>query len=161
VRGNRKRREVKSSRSRSFPIHPNLLKVLQSLPRVDGYVFHGRRGGRLKPDTVRRVLVREVIQPLSAKFPTPEGEKGFQDGRLHSFRHAFCNTCANAGVPERVLMDWLGHNDAGMIRIYYHLHDKESRKQMNALDFLGGAGGRSAGDANQGSLEGGGAVPST
>ena len=53
--------ELKSGRSRSFPIHPDLLKVLQGMPRVDAYVFHGPRGGRLKPDTVRRILVREVI----------------------------------------------------------------------------------------------------
>ena len=145
VRGDRKRRQTKSSRSRSFPIHPDLLLVLKSMPRIDGYVFHGSRNGRLKPDTVRRVLVREVIMPLTAKYPTPSGEKGFEHGRLHSFRHAFCSTCANSGVPERMVMDWLGHNDSAMIRTYYHLHDAESRRRMNALDFLGGAGGRSDG----------------
>jgi integrase len=30
----RKRRELKSGRSRSFPIHPDLLEVLQGMPRV-------------------------------------------------------------------------------------------------------------------------------
>ena len=36
-----------------------------------------------------------------------------------------------------------------MIHVYYHLHDAESRRQMNQLDFLGGAGGRSAGHDGQ------------
>jgi hypothetical protein len=36
-----------------------------------------------------------------------------------------------------------------MIRHYYHLHDEESKRQMNKLDFLGGAGGRSADDAEE------------
>ena len=40
-----------------------LLAVLKGLPHRDGYIFHGPRGGRLKPDTVRRILVREVIEP--------------------------------------------------------------------------------------------------
>ena len=43
-------------------------------------------------------------------------------------------------------MDWLGHADSEMIRHYYHVHDEEARRRMNDLDFLGGAGGRSAGD---------------
>ena len=117
--------------------------------RIDAYVFHGPRGGRLKPDTVRRILVREVIEPLTERFPSPTDEKGFRDARLHSFRHYFCSTCANSGVPERMVMEWLGHVDSEMVRHYYHLHDEEARRRMADLDFLGGAGGRSAGEVCQ------------
>ena len=141
----RERRKVKSGRSRSFPLHPHLVKVLQRLRRAGAYVFYGPRGGRLKPDTVRRILVREVIEPLMERFPTSEGERGFMHGRLHSFRHYFCSTCANNSVPERMVMDWLGHADSEMIRHYYHLHDEEAKRRMDSLDFLGGAGGRSVG----------------
>jgi len=95
---------------------------------------------------MRRILIREVIEPLAEKFPTPEGGKGFAHGRLHSFRHYFCSTCANNGEPERMVMDWLGHADSEMIRHYYHLHDEEAKRRMDGLDFLGGAGGRSVGD---------------
>lgn len=83
------RRTLKSGRSRSFPIYTELLPVLQGLPRVDQYVFHGPRSGRLKADTVRRVLVRDALEPLASKFPSTSGGKGFVDGRLHSFRHYF------------------------------------------------------------------------
>ncbi len=138
------RREVKGRRSRSCPIHPDLAEVLRSRQRQGPYAFYGPRGGRLKPDTVRRTFIREVIEPLQERFPTPPGEKGFRDGRLHSFRHAFCSRCANENVPERMVMDWLGHHDSAMIRHYYHLHDDESRRRMNQMDFLGTAGGRSA-----------------
>ena len=146
VTSDRNRRELKSGRSRSFPIHLDLVAVFKRLPRTDAYVFHGPRAGQLKTHTVRRILVREVIKPLTEQFPTPEGERGFKDGRLHSFRHYFCSTCANNGVPERMLMDWLGHANSEMISNYYHLHDEEARRQMNQLDFLGGAGGRSDGN---------------
>jgi site-specific recombinase XerD len=148
-RGNHQRRELKSGQSRSFPLHPDFLEVLRQLNQVDRYVFHGPRGGRLKPDTARRVLQREVIEPLADRFPAPEGAKGFSSGRLHSFRHAFCSTCANSGVPERMVMAWLGHHDSEMIRTYYHLHDQQSRREMSRLDFLGGAGGCSAGADHQ------------
>jgi integrase len=114
-------------------MHSDLLGVLRALPPGEGYVFRGPRGGRLKPDTVRRILVREVLEPLAHRFPST-GEKGFRDGRLHSFRHYFCSTCANSGVPERMVMEWLGHVDSEMVRHYYHLHDAEARQRMAGLD---------------------------
>ena len=107
------RRSTKSSRSRHIPIHENLAALLESLPRRSTSVFLGPRGGRLKPDTVRNILVREVIKPLSKQFPKKfPGERSFEDGRLHSFRHYFCSTCANTGIPERVVMAWLGHSSS-------------------------------------------------
>ncbi|MCR9117599.1 MAG: site-specific integrase [bacterium] len=81
---------------------------------------------------------------ISEQFPNEDGERGFKDVRLHSFRHYFCSTCANNLVPERMVMDWLGHADSDMIRHYYHLHDEEAKRRMNQLDFLGNAGGRFA-----------------
>ena len=116
--------------------------MLEGMARAgDGLVFHGPKGGRLKPDTVRRALIREVLAPLRERFPTPPGQVGFADGRLHSFRHYFCSTCANRGVPEQVVMQWLGHRDSAMVRHYYHLFDDEAQRQMSRLDFLGEAGG--------------------
>ena len=142
------RRQLKSGRGRSFPINMALLGILERLPRVGKYVFYGPRGGRLKPDTVRRILIRDVINPLSKRFPSSGEEDGFRNGRLHSFRHYFCSMCANNRVPERMLMDWLGHCDSSMVVHYYHLHDSTSRRQMDRLDFLGGSDGRSA-DADE------------
>ena len=147
-KSSRANRELKSGRSRMLPIHQDLEVVLQSLPKLDQYLFHGPRGGRLKPDTVRNVLIREVIEPLAPKFPSPADEKGFKDGRLHSFRHYFVSTCANNNVPERVTMEWLGHQDSEMVRHYYHLHDEEARRQMARLDPLGTAGKQLPGNGN-------------
>lgn len=144
-----KRRELKSGRSRSFPVHHDLLSVLQKRPRQGAHVFYGPRGGRLKPDTARRTLIREVIEPLSDQFPSPEEEQGFKDVRFHSFRHYFCSMCANNGVPERMVMDWLGHSNSEMIRHYYHLHNEEAQRRMGSLNFLGAAGGRSAGEREE------------
>jgi integrase len=137
-----KARQTKSGRSRSFPIHDDLRRVLEGLPRSpDGLVFHGPRRGRLKPDTVRRILIRDVLTPLGERFATPDGEIGFASGRLHSFRHYFCSRCANSGVPEQVVMSWLGHADSKMVRHYYHLHDDEAQRHMKRLQFLGESGG--------------------
>jgi hypothetical protein len=78
---------------------------------------------------------------------------GFKDGRLHSFRHYFASMCAMRGVPERVAMEWLGHKDSEMVRHYFHLHDAESRLQMERLDPIGNTGTRLAGIVNKAAAE--------
>jgi integrase len=142
------RRQTKSGRSRSFPIHPELMLVLKLLPHTDLYILHGPRGGRLKPDTVRNVLIAKVLEPLAPRFSATDETKGFKDGRLHSFRHYFCSRCADSGVPERIVMEWLGHADSAMVRHYYHLNDEEAKRQMDGLDLIGLAGKRFAGNDN-------------
>lgn len=132
---NRPARTLKGGYGRKFPIHKELLAVLKTISRNrDGFVFHGPAGGRLKADTVRRALVREVLTPLAERFPTPEGEVGFAQGRLHSFRHFFCSLCASTpGVTQWVVMRWLGHRDSKMVEHYFHLHDDEARRQMRQI----------------------------
>lgn len=141
-------RQLKSGRSRSLPLHEELVAVLKAKSRSGALVFHGPRGGRLKPDTVRIILIREVIEPLAKRFAAEPGKKSFIDGRLHSFRHYFASMCANQGTAERIAMEWLGHADSEMVRHYYHLHDAESRQQMGKLNLLGKAGKRSPGHDN-------------
>lgn len=133
-------RQLKSGRSRSLPLHADLLTVLKALPRRAALIFYGPRGGKLKPDTVRNILIRDVIKPLAKQFPGQLGKKSFANGRLHSFRHYFASMCANQGTAERIAMEWLGHADSEMVRHYYHLHDAESRQQMAKLNLLGSAG---------------------
>ncbi len=83
-------RTTKSHRDHSLPVHEELIPVLRRLPRLsDGRVFHGPKGGKLKPDTVRNILKREVLPTLAEKFPPSGDDPGIAAGRLHSFRHYF------------------------------------------------------------------------
>lgn len=131
---------TKSHRDRILDVHPDLLPVLRALyaqRKPDQRVFHGPRGGRLKPDTVRNVLQRDVLAALAEQFPAADGRAGIAAGRVHSFRHYFASTAANAGVLEQVLMDWLGHAESAMIRHYYHLQRDEARRQMAKIPSPG------------------------
>jgi integrase len=74
---------------------------------------------------------------LAEQFPQADDALGFRDGRRHSFRHYFCSKCWNEGVPEQIVMAWLGHRDSAMVRHYYHLHDGEAQRQMERLRFVG------------------------
>ena len=127
-------RTLKGGQGRSFPVHDELKLVLEAIPqKADGLVFHGPLGGRLKADTARTTLIRDVLRPLSSRFPTPAGGVGFADGRLHSFRHFFCSLCASQGIPQQVVMRWLGHQDSKLVAHYFHLHDDEARRQMRRV----------------------------
>jgi integrase len=138
---------IKSGKGRTLPIHPDLVQIFAEIPKRDAYVFHGPRGGRLKPDTVRLTLIKKVIKPLAPRFPSNHGEQGFADGRLHSFRHYFASMCAmNPHLTERVAMLWLGHQDSAMVRHYFHLHDAESRRQMARLQPIGNTGNQLTGE---------------
>jgi integrase len=131
-------RTTKGKRGRILPIHPNLRTVLTELKRhPDGRVFHGPREGVLKPDTVRVILRREVIEPLKARFPTAPGEIGFEHATPHSFRHFFCSQAFLGGASEADIKDWLGHRDSRMVAHYRHLADADSQRKMQGIDFLG------------------------
>lgn len=135
------RRETKSGRSRSFPLSAEFCAVLQSMDRSkDGKIFHGPLGGTLKPDTLRNVLIRDVLNLLEGRFPSSSDTVGFKDGRLHSFRHFFCSKCANSGVPELMVMEWLGHADSAMVRHYYHMSNHEAQRRMSQLRFVDNIG---------------------
>ena len=131
-------RRTKGRRGRTLPIHPQLREVLERLePHSDGLLLHGPRGGVIKPDTVRRILIRDVLKPLQDRFPTPPGEIGFADGRLHSFRHYFVSQSFLSGASEGEIMDWVGHKDSKMVAHYRYLRNEDSQRKMQQINFLG------------------------
>lgn len=133
------RRRTKNRRDRSFPINAELLAVLENINRhKDGRVFHGPLGGLLKPDTVRNNLKKKILPRVAENFRRRGVETEVERGRLHSFRHFFCSQCADNNVPIQMVMDWLGHEDSGMARYYYHMADKRSQEEMKRLKFIEG-----------------------
>jgi integrase len=130
------RRRLKSGRSRTIPLHQQVLELLETKCDREGILLRGPDGNPLDPKMVRKSFINQVIHPLLERFPERQGERSFRDGRLHSFRHYFCSTCANQGVAERALMSWLGHANSDMIRIYYKLHDDESLRQLSSINFI-------------------------
>jgi integrase len=131
-------RTTKSGASRRIPIHPRLQVILELLQKdsLGGLVFRAQKGGPLHTRNVLEAFIDDVVEPLKDQFPSDEGEAGFATGRLHSLRHYFCSVCANEGVPERVLMTWLGHSSSAMVKRYYHLNNEEAQLQMRKLGKL-------------------------
>lgn len=132
-----KQRRLKGKRGRSIPLAKQVVEILSRMSRhQDGRIFHGPNGGRLKPDTVRNVFIREVINPLESRFPSSKDEVGFKDGRLHGFRHFFVSQAFLRKVSENQIKDWVGHRDSRVIELYRHQHDQHSHETMQDIDLL-------------------------
>jgi integrase len=130
-------RTTKGKRSRKIPIHPRLREVLATITRgTDGRVFHAERGGQLRPRNVLTVFIRDVIEPLAEKFPTPDGEIGFKHGRVHSFRHFFVSQAFLGGASEGEIREWVGHADSKMVEHYRHLGRKDAVRRMEQISFV-------------------------
>ena len=70
----------------------------------------------------------------SSKLGLPRGR--FQGFTIHSLRHSFETIFVNAGIPQRVIDTWLGHNsDRSMASVYYKLSDVDSQLFMQKVPF--------------------------
>jgi integrase len=102
-------RTTKSSLGRIVPLHRELQHLFGSMSGdYRGRVFHGPRRGRLKPDTVRNVLTRDVLPHVAKAMYPRDSSPRMLDGRVHSLRHTFCTIAYRAGWPERMIwMSWV------------------------------------------------------
>ncbi|HBN77819.1 MAG TPA: hypothetical protein DD473_18815 [Planctomycetaceae bacterium] len=129
-------RTIKGKRGRTIPLHESFKTILLQIPKhQDGLIFHGPLGGKMKPDVVRRNLIKHVLEPLRYRFPIPAGEIGFEHGRLHSFRHYFVSEAFRQNVTEAQIMEWVGHKDSEMIKLYRHLRADDGHRHMQRLNF--------------------------
>ncbi len=129
-------RTIKGKRGRTIPLHESFKAILKQIPvHGDGIVFHGPLGGKLKPDVIRRNLIKHILEPLSSSFPVPAGEIGFVHGRLHSFRHYFVSEAFRQNVTEAQIMEWVGHKDSEMVKLYRHLRADDGHRHMQRLNF--------------------------
>jgi integrase len=117
VRRNYTRRRFgtpKSRRSsRSVPMSGRLAEELRRHFQASAFqadedlVFcHPHTGGPLDAARLRR------------RFKEALASAGVRQIRFHDLRHTFGTHCASAGVPMRVLREWLGHRDLTTTLIY-------------------------------------------
>ena len=141
-------RSTKGKRSRIVPIHRHLRPMFDSLSKVkQGQMFYGPRGGKLKPDVVRTVLVRDVLPAVARQLYPKQARPKMLRGRVHSFRHFFATMAYRAGLPERTILDIMGHRSSEITRLYRHLSQDEYRKAVDQLPGLADLPEEDSGDS--------------
>jgi integrase len=133
--------ETKNRKSRKVPIHDRLLTILQTLPRqTRSFVFTEPPSDRY-PNGDHQLNVKrlnELFQKVVKRLGLVTGRK-HHGLVLHSLRHFFETICVNAGVPQRVVDNWMGHaSDRSMASFYYSLSDDESQRFVKSVPFGSG-----------------------
>ena len=136
-RSSKKARTTKGKRTRSVPVHASLMETLKKISASkQGKVFQHPKNVELSYQIVLDSLKKELLEGVKEQFPSADGEIGFQNGRLHSFRHFFVSECFRQGVPEDRIRDWVGHQDSRMLNRYRHLRPEDGLLHMAKLNFL-------------------------
>ena len=131
---------TKTGQSRKVPIHPRLRAALESLPTpASGWYFTAAKCSRYPSGDhwINPNGVNDGFILLLKNLGMPAGRKsGYV---THSLRHFFETFTVNAGIPQRVIDTWLGHNaDKSMAAVYYALGDAESQAFMLRVPFRTG-----------------------
>ncbi len=107
----------KDKDDRFVPIHPRIKPLIRSLPRNDTLVLPGLRD---------RLLLSKFKQ--AAKIAGISGRV-----TVHGLRHSFVSMCAASHVPQRLVLDWVGHSSSSITQLYYHRSERASEYAMEEL----------------------------
>lgn len=123
-------KSTKTALDRKIPLQPAVREILPKLAAEnEGLLFRGPRGGKVISETFGNGLRKFALEPLKAKFK----HRRFMTITAHCFRHFFSSYCAGMGIPQQMLMDWMGHRTDSMAKRYYHSDDVASLRNIQKL----------------------------
>lgn len=125
--------KTKSGRIRRVPIHPELRKLLDKVPRKFERVFTANPSGKF-PDGGGPVDERRLLMSLKrlckrCKFVNHRQYK------LHTFRHAFASMCARNNVSYKYALEWMGHKSSDILDLYYTMYDATAEAAIRTIVY--------------------------
>ncbi len=107
--------------------------------RTTGHLWNDRPGGNEDRLAGVRERKRPGILPLTEdeashhlKQTLARSEWSVIRG-WHIFRHSFISACANMGIDQRLIDEWVGHTTEEMRRRYRHLYPSVQRKALDSV----------------------------
>ncbi|QWU98530.1 site-specific integrase [Francisella salimarina] len=111
---------TKSNKTRSIPIHEEVMKIIKSIERKSGLLFVSEVTGK-KFDNIDRSW--KQLMKLSE----------IENFRFHDLRHNFCSMLVMKGVPIYTVSQLAGHADVKTTQIYAHLSPDVKK---SAIDLI-------------------------
>ena len=122
--------------TRSVPLSPLLIDVLQDwLARHPGgpWTFcHGQEVLLLRNDRRDNTALTEDDVHDGFKRVL-SGSKWSKLRGWHVFRHSFCSNAAAAGIDQRIINAWVGHQTEEMVRRYRHLIPNQQQEAIQLI----------------------------
>lgn len=113
----------KDYEERDIPMPPDLVGLLENLPRRSVWVFPTESGGRFGRNEMLRRLKRIATHAQVS------------DATLHKFRHTYATRLLEQGADIVTVQHLLGHSDIETTRKYLSPSDELQRRAVNRLSL--------------------------
>lgn len=117
---------TKNSEQRTIPLFPSLKAFLDRYLQTRVYLS---TSDRLFPKLNVLHMLKKVCAGLQ-----------FPNFGHHSMRHFFCSNAIECGIDFKVIAEWLGHKDGGILvaQTYGHLRNEHSRAMALKMTYEAG-----------------------
>jgi site-specific recombinase XerC len=132
----------KGRKRRDTPIDKSTVKVLASwlaerAGGADEALFPSRRGARLSPDAVQRLVAKHVAS-AEGSFPALAN----RHISTHNLRHSCAMDLLRNGLDVAVVALWLGHEKLESVKPYIHADPTLKQRALDRLSPLNPSGKR-------------------
>ena len=132
----RKQSRRKKETARRIDLHPELKRELlawrQQRPRGQYVIGEKEAPGPISNDRANRCF----WQPMRHTGWCLDNARDWFKVGFHSYRHSFASNLAAAGVDQRVIDEWMGHQTEAMRRRYRHLFPKNRRSAIESFTLI-------------------------
>jgi integrase len=98
---------------RTVPVNAELARILTAMPQDQARVF-SQPGTKKYPDGTRPLDQTQLLKKLK-KLCKRVGFPDWKKYKLHSFRHGFASMCARKNLPQKYILDWMGHSKSDIL----------------------------------------------
>ncbi|QGJ69322.1 Hypothetical protein PBC10988_9960 [Planctomycetales bacterium 10988] len=126
---------------RQIEMHPELKEVLHTWRenRLKGEYVISYHDSLIPPNNGQ--ANRAFRQPLrGTRWCLNSGKNWFKLG-FHTYRHSFASNLAAAGVDQRIIDEWMGHQTEAMRKRYRHLFPQKRQAAINSFSLQPLSGG--------------------
>jgi integrase len=124
---------TKSGRIRRIPLHPELRKILETIPRLGERLFYARPSKRY-PEGQHPISQSHLLLSLK-RLCRRCGFPAWKTFKVHTLRHSFASMLARAGVPERYALQFMGHKNSDVLSLYIQIFDGAAEQAIGSIQY--------------------------